>query len=535
MSDLAIALCRVSTPEQLANNSLNRQDEAVEKCAKELGVEIVRKWSGDVSTKRGKNLKRTDLKEMLEACRKNKRIKYLLIDEPDRFMRSIDEAFYFEVEFSKHNVKVWYASDPELNSDNHMARFMRFLKYFTAEGSNEERMKKSVSGGQKSLREGRLPSHPKTGYVKGLERGVHVPDWTIARPYQKSLKMIASYNKTPSEALKWLKTTEFGKRYPRYKMDKFRVHACDPYNYGAVELKGKLNVRNENGLHEPLITKAEHEAILRAFDKNAKKQQGYRPDKDTRYPMTNKITCLTCDIAERHNPRFSSAPISNGSTNRGKPRKKVSYYEKYRCRTCNHYIERTDAHDSFSELLDNIILPDPELKKLKTKLLTTFNSKHYEAKREVARLEAINADKQQAIANQVVALADPQNSFVAKEIRNVIEKHKAEIADNQEKIEVLGEQHESDLAEFLDFAFGFLNDKGRRYFELSVAQRNWCTQMLFTGKIYVTENRKVYTQNISPIFSGGGNKKDLSETEKSFLVPHVRRISNPPLGKGRCI
>lgn len=117
-------------------------------------MQIVRKWSGDVSTRRGKNLKRPDLKEMLSFCAKNKHVKYLLIDEPDRFMRSMDEAFYYEVEFSKHNVKVWYASDPELNSDNHMARFMRFLKYFTAEGSNEERIKKAVSGGMKSIQEG---------------------------------------------------------------------------------------------------------------------------------------------------------------------------------------------------------------------------------------------------------------------------------------------------------------------------------------------------------------------------------------------
>ncbi|MCA9301104.1 recombinase family protein [Candidatus Saccharibacteria bacterium] len=525
MSVLAIALCRVSTPEQIENNSLNRQKEAVERCAKEKDLEIVRWWSGSVSSKTGTNLKRKDLNEMLAVCAKNKRIKYLIVDEYDRFMRSGDEGPYFEVRFKSLGVKVWFASeDDTFNSDTALGKFLRSSSAFRAEGSNEERIHKSIAGGQKSIQEGRLPSHPKTGYKKGLERGVHVPDWTIARPYQKALKMIASHNKTPSEALKWLKTTEFGKRHPRYKMDKFRKHACDVYNYGAVELKGKLNVRNENGLHEPLITKAEHEAILRAFDKNAKKQQGYRPDKDTRYPMTNKITCLTCDIAERHNPRFSSAPISNGSKNHGKPRKKVSHYEKYRCRTCNRYIERTDVHDSFSELLDNIILPDPELKKLKRKLLTTFNSKHHEAKREIARLEAINADKQQAIANQVVALADPQNSFVAEEIRNVIEKHKMEIADNQEKIEILGEQHESDLAEFLDFAFSFLNDKGRRYFELSVAQRNWCTQMLFTGKIYVTENRKVYTQNISPIFSGGGNKKDLSETEKSFLVDFYNQV-----------
>ncbi|MEB0161185.1 hypothetical protein, partial [Pseudomonas sp. AH2 (2023)] len=70
-----------------------------------------------------------------------------------------------------------------------------------------------------------------------------MPDKTIARPFQQALKMVASHSKTPTDALKWLKTTEFGKRHPRYKMDKFRVHACDEYYYGAVSLKGKLNER----------------------------------------------------------------------------------------------------------------------------------------------------------------------------------------------------------------------------------------------------------------------------------------------------
>lgn len=44
MSDLAIALCRVSSTEQLDNNSLNRQHEAVFNASKELGVEIIKWW-----------------------------------------------------------------------------------------------------------------------------------------------------------------------------------------------------------------------------------------------------------------------------------------------------------------------------------------------------------------------------------------------------------------------------------------------------------------------------------------------------------
>ena len=60
--------------------------------------------------------------------------------------------------------------------------------------------------------------------------------------------------------------------------------------------------------------------------------------------------------------------------------------------------------------------------------------------------------------------------------------------------------------------------------------------MLFTSKIYVTENKKVYTQNIGPIFSGGGNKKDLSETEKSFMV-HVasKSLHEPALANIQAI
>ena len=96
---LAIATCRVSSDEQLENNSLKRQQDAVIKAATELGVTILEDdlWAGSISSKRGTNVNRKDLKAMIDRCKKDKRIKYLIVDEPDRFMRSIDEAIYFEV------------------------------------------------------------------------------------------------------------------------------------------------------------------------------------------------------------------------------------------------------------------------------------------------------------------------------------------------------------------------------------------------------------------------------------------------------
>ena len=144
---LAIASCRVSSDEQLKNNSLNRQRDNVIAAANKLGVDFAEGgwWSGSVSSKRGSNLGRKDIREMLALCDKNKLIKYLIVDEPDRFMRSVDEAIYIEMEFKLRGVKVWYASDDTLNTEDMTAKLMKFMKYFVAEGSNEERQRKSMA------------------------------------------------------------------------------------------------------------------------------------------------------------------------------------------------------------------------------------------------------------------------------------------------------------------------------------------------------------------------------------------------------
>ena len=301
-------------------------------------------------------------------------------------------------------------------------------------------------------------------------------------------------------------------------MDKFRTIACEPYYAGIIELKGRFNIRNEHGLHKPLITREEHEKILRIFSSKPKNQQGHKPDKNTKYPLSNELTCISCEIAERKYPRFTSVPLNNGKTNHGKLRKKVSYYAKYKCRECNRFLDRDDTHDSFSNLLNNIILPEPELKKLKTKLITTFNTKHSESKGEILRLGAINSNLKQNIANKVEAVTDPSNAFIKDEIMALIQKLKTEFAANEEKILLLSEQHETDLVEFIDFAFKFLSDKGKHFFELSGEDMKRCKQLIFNGKIYVDADKNIYTHNISPIFSGQETKIDPSKPEKSIMV-----------------
>jgi len=68
MNYKSIALCRVSTPEQVAEgHSLERQEANVLQFAKELKAPIIQTWSIDQSSRVGKNLDRKDLKEMMES------------------------------------------------------------------------------------------------------------------------------------------------------------------------------------------------------------------------------------------------------------------------------------------------------------------------------------------------------------------------------------------------------------------------------------------------------------------------------------
>ena len=133
----AIANCRVSSEEQLHNGSLTRQELSVKKAALELNVDLLKIWSGDVSSKKGENVKREDLEEMLDMCKKEKRIKYVIIDELDRFMRSMLEIGYFLVRFNEHGVKIVFASQPNLKTDRAADTLMLILEAFKAEGSNE--------------------------------------------------------------------------------------------------------------------------------------------------------------------------------------------------------------------------------------------------------------------------------------------------------------------------------------------------------------------------------------------------------------
>jgi DNA invertase Pin-like site-specific DNA recombinase len=509
---LAIALCRVSSTEQLENNSLNRQRDAVLKAASLLGVSIPDAywWSGSVSSKRGTNIGRKDLQEAIDLCKKDKRVKYVIVDEPDRFMRSINEAAYFEVTFEMLGVKVWYASDPELNKGDLASKLLKFTKYLSAEGSNEERQTKSIAGQTKALQEGRYPFSPKPGYKRGYERGVQ-EIYPIAGPALKEVLIkVASHRLTPSQGLIALNKSKFSKNHTQYKMDKFRKILTDPFYAGIVEINKQVKFRNENGLHEPLISKEQHYELLRIMNNKKKNQSGPPKNGNPKYPMSNQVICDICK--DQQYGRLVGLDLNNGKKN-------AKIYEKYRCRSCGRYQKREDLH----KLIERQFKPIPQdgLKDLLEALELVWKEQEGQASQEVIRTQHKISVIEDAIIRQIEAVTDPANDSIKDEILQAIKTKKVEKEELEENIYRLSNTAEYDKKEFLKFAFDFVDNIGHNFLDsilVTSEERIRCKEIIFPAGFHIDVNNNVYTPEISELYGLVIKKKDTGVSEKSLLV-----------------
>ena len=511
---LAITTCRVSTPEQEENHSLDRQADAVKKAAKELGATIPDdgQWSGSVSSKVGKNVDRKDLREMIDYCKKHPRVKYLLVHEVDRFMRSVDELFYFEVRFRNEvGVKIIYASQPQLNIDDHNAKLFKALEAFKGEASNVERISKSIAGQTDALKEGRYPFSPKPGYKHGYHKGIQELHDTKGPALKEVLLDICFKRFSPTDALKKLNQSVFmADGRSLYKMDKFRKIVTDPFYAGVVEINKQVKYRNENGLHEPLITLEQHYEILRVMDAKKKYQKGPRKNGNPEYPVSNLVTCDLC-VGTSNIPRYVGFPHGNGKN-------PDLVYHKYRCRSCGRYILRQELHPKIEQVFQDNPITEGGKKNFLEALDIVWKERESQAKQDAVRIMQKIKQLNTAISTEVIAAIDPSNISIKQDILSSIENRKRTITELEDELSRLSESADSDRESFLNFAFDFIDNMSSRFLKISTENRLKCKQIVFPAGFYLDANNKVYTPDISPIYRLATIKKDLPKLEKSLLV-----------------
>lgn len=508
---LAIALSRVSSEEQIKNNSIKRQNQSIINGAERLGVKIPKDgwWSGRQSSKKGTNLGRKDIEEMLAYCKKTKAVKYLLIDRSDRFMRSVKEAIYFEVMFEKLGVKVWYTKDWELNQDRLSSEFMKFSKYFDAEGSNDDRIEQSLGGALTALKEGRYPFPPKPGYLRSLKPGFHIIDPDRGPALQEVLLDIHDKRLTPTQAMKKLNESLFipeGKS--PYKMDKFKRLCTEPYYAGIVECTKQIKYRNGDGLHDPLITIRQHKELLTIFSNRPKFQKGPLKDGNPKYPLNNILSCENC--IDSNKGRFVGFDHGNGKT------KQV--WEKYRCRSCGIYFLRQNVHKKIEDEIDTFQFSQVSKSLVIEALQDIWKREVVEIKQQISRTNAKIISLQDNVRATARTAVKPENALVRDELFKDIEADKLEITSLEQALGNLENKVESDQSDFLEFAYNFIETLGQNFLELTKEERLKCKQIMFPSGFMINADGRVYTPEISPLITLASKKKDTEVSDNSSIV-----------------
>ncbi|HEY4963570.1 MAG TPA: recombinase family protein [Candidatus Saccharimonadales bacterium] len=513
----AIAIRRVSSKKQQENNhSLEQQDSSVQNMAAVLDTVIVMEWAMATSAKKGKNLKRKDLQAALSFCRYNRKVKYLLIDKVSRFMRELEMTFYYKVEFKKLDVKLIFCdpSQQELNGDNAKASYELARKGYDAEVENEERSNTSFTKMKARVDLGYYPFYPHQGYKKtDAEDGLHVPDQPRYNLLKQALRSIANFDMTVKEALLWL--TANGYRTPRtYRKDKeghrvqkgnkkldrdtFENHILvKPYYAGTVEVSDWPI--NKHGLHKAMITPEEHETIV-AIVKGRKIRRIKKNNPD--FPL-NRAIHYPC----RHlNGKIVGINHSNG---KGWTRKD------YMCRACKKCMPQELVHESLNDTLCRIKPTDKSKRELKTALRNTWNKN-----------EEYRISMTRQLKYRLVELENKKSEFIntlsvnpdiAEDIKSEIYKIKLEIVNIKKEINDLGKVEE-DFTEFLDYSLNYIENMRDKWWELPSDGLNECKQLLFQDVILVNQDGKVYTPELSTIFSLFKQKNDSKVVQNGNMV-----------------
>ena len=495
----AVALCRVSTSKQrIYGNSLEAQEKRIIDAAGLLGVDLPDAyiWRRDVSSRKGKNIKRKDLLEIRDVCKRNKKIKFFIVDEPDRFMRSIEEFYWWKVELKQIGVELRFAHNPLASDSDQTHVFDELINVYRAESSNHERSTKANEKMQSRIDLGFYPGFCHIGYQKSDTKGIHIPKEPEFSLLQSAYSDIASGKSTLQQALAAMNDKGYAQKSGK-KMDmmKFRKILKEPYYYGAVKM-GKFTT-NETGLHQAMITKEQYEIA----SKIAKGQRArfvvnrHNPD----FTM-NLLLCESCYVLrENKQGKFTGYEHHNG-----KELGQRKYYKRYRCRGCNMAFKRDELHEMISVYVDKVKLSQVARKSLTVSLRKAWldTEKDNLAKVTRLRLKLGIAIKQKT----ALLMSMAENPDLKTDFQDAVVLKKEEIAIIESELDK-AMNIESEFNEFVEFSLDFVDSLKDRWWELDHEDRLRCEELLFPQLLRITDKRKVSTPEISAIYRYGLNKK----------------------------
>ncbi len=514
MKDQAIALCRVSSKEQLLSNSLDIQGINVQSMADELGVPIVKKWALHTSSKKGKNLKRKDLVEAKNLCKSNKNIKYILFDRVNRLGREAKYLTFYMLDLEINLGVQLIFCDPSqktLNGTDPNTFLKRVEKLVQGEMENEEKSSLAIERMRSRVTQGYYPFNVHPGYKKtDTKDGLHIPDNPRFKQLQEGCLLIIYKSYTVQQAVRAMNDNGYrtigGKKLD---VNHFETFIADTYYCGLINIKKPGWPKDVPGLHSPMLSKREHQLLVGILSKrNPRIRQKHNPD----FVMSALFRHQEC-MGKGGYEKMTGVWYNGGKRPSGtqKPLKPV-----YDCRDCRQRVSRELAHKGFTEHLATLNFI-PSSVQFKKALLKVWTSQRGSVAQRLAVLKSNRANIEQRLKETAIAYAAEPPGAAKEALHSVLQDYDAQIKELD--IDITATQAtDVESEDFVNFALNFVERLREKWWRISWENMARGEQILFNGKIYVDNSATVRTPLLSSIYRLGTNKKALSNVDNAHLV-----------------
>ena len=262
-------------------------------------------------------------------------------------------------------------------------------------------------------------------------------------------------------------------------------------------------------MHESLITLAQHYEVLEILSNIKKKHNGPRKNGNPRFPLCKHLICERC-VEEGRIHKFTGYDNKNGHSDK--------VYSRYFCRGCNRSMTRDLVHSEIEKVVSELDFTESSrnilLKQLNKVWQVEEELNGNKKSQDLARLQKLKTAK----SRMVDSLALPENHSIADDIRDNINAKKQEIDKLERSVSESSEQSDSNRADFIEFALGFIDDLGGRLLTLPPKEFDLCKNILFKSGFWVDSEETFYTPEISPLYRLRTTKKEPSNAHFPVMV-----------------
>ena len=342
----AIIYTRVSSKEQVENNSLEIQQRECLLFARKRELTVVKEFGGTHES--AQTDERKEFGQMISYAKRH-RIANIIVYSLDRFSRSGDNAIWLTNQLKGVGVSLLSVTQP-MDTNNPAGAMMQKMLLLFAQHDNDQRRSKTIGGMQERLRKGYWCGMAPYGYMNVQENGVKfiIPDKKTAPLVKMAFELKTNFRLSDVEIAKKLNAAGYAS--PHRTEKHLNLIFKNPFYCGLLVHSVIPNEIIE-GKHEPLISK---ETFLKVNDIKEENHQGYKCNLENEFlPLRAFVRCDNCGTG------YAGYVV----------KKKSLYYYKCNRKGCKCNRSAKVMHEQFNTILEGFTVDPRLIEPLKIALL----------------------------------------------------------------------------------------------------------------------------------------------------------------------